>query len=233
MQFMLDYQIMSLLVTIFISVFVGVYLIMIWHRQEHRLLSDLPFVFGVTFIAHAVNNLIRLLPTITTLGMALELFKIRTVVILATVLPIMAALLQIWWPRGQKLHTRTLLVMALYWLSVVIISPTTEIILLLCVPLVLVTTITLAATFTITWKTKRLQEVRSDLMVLSLILASIGQIIATDLILNSIFNAASTIIAGIALVNPRRHHDYAPQQSTKAQLPSTTPIVSSNGEGSS
>ncbi|MCF2137253.1 MAG: hypothetical protein K9W43_08435 [Candidatus Thorarchaeota archaeon] len=231
MQILFDYQIMFLFVTIFISIFVGVYLIMIWHRQEQRLLSDLPFVFGVTFIAHAVNNLIRLLPIITSIGMTLDLFKIRTVVILATVLPILAALLQIWWPRGQKLHARTLFAIGLYWALVVILSPSAEMILLLCVPLVLVTTVTLAATFTITWKTKRLREVRSDLMVVSLIFASIGQIIATDLILNSIFNAASTIVAGLALVNPWRRHSRSQQRPETVKMSKDTPVISSNVEG--
>ncbi len=206
MQQLVDYQSLSVFITILLSAIVGLYLIHIWRCQQNRLFSDLSLVFGITFVGHAINNFVRFLPSTGLVVMSLELFKIRAAIILATVLPIMAALLQIWWPRGRKYHTRVLVATAIYWLSVVAISPSIELILLLCIPLVLVTTVSLTATFAITWKTHRLREVRSDLMVVSLIFATIGQIVATDIIINSLCNAVSTVIAGIALVNPWRQH---------------------------
>ncbi len=207
MQSLFEGQFLPVFVTSMISLLVGFYLIHIWRKQDVRLLSDLPFVFGVTFVAHSINNVVRILPSIGIVEMSLTLFKFRALIILGTILPIFAALLRIWLPSFSKFHLRIEIALVVYWITVVLLAPTIEMILLLCVPLVLVSTITLSVTFGITWKTGRLKEVRSGLMVVSLIFATIAQVLATNLLVNSVLNAVSTILAGIALVNPWRQSD--------------------------
>ncbi len=208
--------------TTLVSFLVGLYLLQSWSRQEVRLYSDLPLVFGITFLSHGLNNLLRALVMDNVLPDSLWVFKIRSLVILGTVLPLMVALLEIWTPQYRRHHPRLIGLMTIYWVGAVFFSASQLTILLLCIPIVLTVTLLLALTFLITWKTRRLREVRSGLMVIALALISIGQITATNPIVNGLCNGLGTVTAAIALTNPWH------RSSSRTPVPGevTSPLVS-------
>ncbi|MHA2371402.1 MAG: hypothetical protein ACXAEB_00170 [Candidatus Thorarchaeota archaeon] len=204
MQFIPDLTIVSNLVTIALSTIMAMYLISIWYRQERRLNTDLPLMFGITFVAQAVNNLIRILPMLGLVEASMMLFRIRSMVIIATAFPLLGVVLHIWLPRFRKHHMRILGLLVVYWTLVAMFAPTEESIILLVMPIILTLTIGMIVTFLITWKTGRLKEIRSDLVVLSFIFGIASQIVATQIILNNTLTALATIVSTLGLTNPWR-----------------------------
>ena len=204
MQFFPDLTIASNLVTIALSTIMAMYLISIWYKQERRLNTDLPLMFGITFVAQAVNNLIRILPTLGLVEASMMLFRIRSMVIIATAFPLLGVVLHIWLPRFRKQHMRILTLLVLYWTLVAMFAPTEESIILLVMPIILTLTIGMIVTFLITWKTGRLKEIRSDLVVLSFIFGIASQVVATQIILNNTLTALATVVSTLGLTNPWR-----------------------------
>ena len=96
----------------------AVYLIIIWYRQENRILTDLPLMFGIVFIAHASNQFIVLLSESGYLEMTLEVFKIRALIVGGIALPLVGVLLHIWFPRLRRHHLKILSLVTLYWVIV-------------------------------------------------------------------------------------------------------------------
>jgi hypothetical protein len=94
------------------------------------------------------------------------------------------------------------------WIVICIFSPNETLILTLLIPSLLVFDLGMVVTFAITWKTGRLKEVRSDLMIVSLLIGFVSQIIkmpfqeaGMDWIPVTIA-AMSGVLAAIALTNP-------------------------------
>ena len=93
-------------------------------------------------------------------------------------------------------------------MSVLLLGPTQEIIMLLHLPIIIFFMGGMVLTFTITWKTGRLKEVRSDLMVFSSAFSFVGQagLVAFMAIglasVPAMITAISTALATLALVNP-------------------------------
>jgi len=91
----------------------------------------------------------------------------------------------------------------------------------LLIPLLLIFSLGMLTTFGITWKTGRLKEVRSNLMMLSLAIGFISQ--ALKLPLQSLgldwfivsIAAMTAVIAAVALANPWYHRSLAGRISTK------------------
>ncbi|MFW9800482.1 MAG: hypothetical protein ACFFD9_08600 [Candidatus Thorarchaeota archaeon] len=204
MQTLNDVTVTSVLVTIGLSVLMAAYLIRMWFHQEHRLNTDLPLMFGIVFLAQAVNNLIRLLPMVGILEMTLELFRVRALVIIATSFPLLGVVLHIWLPGIRRHHMKILAALVTYWVVAALLGPTEETIILLVMPVILTLTIGMVLTFAVTWKTSRLKEVRSDLMVVSFIFGILSQVVATDILLNNVLTALATLLATLGLTNPWR-----------------------------
>lgn len=191
-----------------ISIVLSTYLFLLWKRQDNRLITDLPLMFGITFIAHGFSNIIQTLSYLGFYEMTLDIFRVRAMVICGIALPMVGVLIHIWLPRWSKYHLRMLGLLLLYWIAVVLVGPSEEIIMALLIPILLVMFVGLILTFTITWRTGRLKEVRSDLLVVSLILALIsqtGKLALMSMGLGAIadfFMVASTICGTLAIVNP-------------------------------
>ena len=138
----------------------------------------------------------------------MEVFRIRAIVISGSALPLLVAVLNIWLPRIEKYHTRITILSIIYWVIVALLGPSQTMIMSLLIPLLLAFSLGMLLTFGITWKTGRLQEVRSDLMIVSLAIGFISQLLkiplqtmGLDWLVVSVA-AMTDVIAGIALTNP-------------------------------
>lgn len=186
----------------------AVYLIVMWFRQDNRLLTDLPLMFGIVFLAHTLNQLIVLLSESGYLEMTLEIFRMRAIIVGGIALPLVGVLLHIWLPRLQKHHLKILGLVTFYWIIVALFGFTQNMIMTFHLPIIVIFMGGMIITFAITWKTGRLKEVRSDLMVLSAIISLFGQmglimLLSMGLaVVWSILMVLSTLCATLALVNP-------------------------------
>lgn len=202
MQVPLDLPVIANLATATLSIVLSIYLFSLWYKQENHLYTDLPLMFSITFISHGVHNVIRILAEVGIYETTLEFFRIRSLIILGTTLPVLGLILHIWLPRFRRYHMRTLKFFTFYWCIVALLGPSEQIIMLLHIPFVIVFLTGMLVTFFITWKTKRLKEVRSDLMVVSSLVGIVGQIVASIAVLSNIVAAVATLIATFALANP-------------------------------
>jgi len=198
MQLTPDMGVLAYLSTAVLSVF----LLVLWARQKNHLYTDLPLLFGVMFMAQAFNSIIRTLPTLGVLEASLDVFRFRTLVMLGSVLPLTIIVLFIWLPRIRAKYTRILGALTLYWALVTLLAPSEALIMILCIPIILVLTVAMVVTFSITWKTGRLREVRSDFMVLCFVLGIMSQLTASMVLVNNALWALGTVAATLALTNP-------------------------------
>ena len=165
------------------------------------------------FLAQALNSIVRTLPALGIVEASFLLFQIRTLVILAVVFPLTLVALHIWLPRIRNRYSRVLGVLALYWVAVTVLVPSESLIMLLCIPILLVLDFAMIVTFFITWKTGRLKEVRSGLMVLGFILGFVSQLFTSMVVLDNVLLALATGTMTVAIINPwfRRGHPAAPK----------------------
>ncbi len=208
MQLSYDFSLLPGLAASVLAAIMAVYLIVMWYRQENRLMTDLPLMFGIVFICHATNQAILLLSEYGYLAATLEVFKMRAVIVGGIAVPLVGVLLHIWLPRIRKHHLRIIGLVALYWAAVLILGPTQEFIMLLHLPIIIFFMGGMVLTFAITWKTGRLKEVRSDLMVISSAFSLVGQtgmvaFVAIGLaFVPAVITGFATGLATLALVNP-------------------------------
>ena len=208
LQFTFNLTLFSGLAASLVAAIMAVYLIVLWNRQENKLLTDLPLMFGIVFIAHASNQIILMLSEYGYLLMTLELFRVRAMIVGGIALPLVGVLLHIWLPAIRRYHIRLIGLVALYWFGVLLLGPTPEIIMLLHLPIILIFMGGMVLTFAITWKTGRLKEVRSDLMVFSAALSFIGQATLVSFttmglaLIPAGITGFATALAALALINP-------------------------------
>jgi hypothetical protein len=208
MQVGTEFIILSGIMTIILSLAMSFFLGWKWYKQKVRLMTDLPLVFAVTGIFQVMNMLLLTLPNIGVLEPSLELFRIRSMVIGGAILPILGAVLQIWMPSYQKYHKRFVLLVSLYWFSIALLGPTDTLIMILTIPVLIAISIVMTITFIITWKTGRLKEIRSDLMIVSAILLMVCQILRVPLMTTPLFYVpdimlgASMVLIAIGIANP-------------------------------
>ncbi len=209
MQLGTEFVIFSSITIVIISAIVGTYLLRLWFKQSNRLLTDLPLVFAITAISHACQTLVVALSTLGIIEPSLEFFKLRSIIISASIIPVLGALLQIWAPRIQKYHMRLLMGVTAYWLLVVFFGTSDALIMTLTIPLILLVGLMMMVTFIITWKTGRLKEIRSGVMVISLPIIMVSQILRVPLLETSLFYVPdillviSLIITVFAFVKPK------------------------------
>jgi hypothetical protein len=79
---------------------------------------------------------------------------------------------------------------------VALLGPSEAFIMNLTIPLLFIISIAMMGTFVITWKTGRLKEVRSELLVLSMILMLVSQALRVPLMLTPLFYIPDVILIG-------------------------------------
>lgn len=222
MQTGTEFLILSGILTIIISAATGLLLGWKWYKQEVRLMTDLPLVFSISVISQAANSLVLTLGNTGVLESTMELFRFRTLLIGGGILPISATILQIWAPSHKKHHSKTVILLIMYWFSVALLGTSETIIMMLAIPVMIGISIMMTVTFIITWKTGRLKEVRSELLIGSIILAMVSQILKLSLMSTSMFYlpdvllAVSMIFIGLGIANPwyskekKDHHEEPP-----------------------
>ena len=201
--------ILSTVTTLLISAIVGVYLLRLWLKQSNRLLTDLPLVFAVTTLCSAVQVLILALMSMGVIETSLLNFKFRSLIISGSIIPVLGAVLQIWAPKIQKYHMRIIALVAIYWWAFAIFGSSESLIMTATIPLILISSIMLIVTFSITWRTGRLKEMRSGWMVIGVIPATVGQLLRVSLMNTPFFYipdvllTISFICIGIAFLKPK------------------------------
>jgi len=195
MQLGTELVIYSSLTIVTISAIVGIYLLRLWLRQSNRLITDLPLVFSITAISQACQTLVAALQNIGIIEPSLTFFRLRSIIISASIIPVFGAILQIWAPRIQKYHNKILMSLIAYWSVIALFGISEPFIMTFTIPLILVVGLMMMITFIITWKTGRLKEIRSEVMVIALPIIMASQILRVPLLGTSLF-----YIPGILLV---------------------------------
>lgn len=208
MQIGTEFVVLSGIVTIILSLMMSTYLGRKWYRQKVRLMTDLPLVFAISGICQTLNILLLTLPNIGMLEPSMELFRLRSIVISGAIVPILGAILQIWTPSYQKYHKRVVFLLTLYWFSIALLGSSEAIIMILTIPILLIISIVMMITFIITWKTGRLKEVRSELVIVSVLFMVASQILRVPFMSTSLFYvpdillAVSMILIALGIANP-------------------------------
>ncbi|TFG08607.1 hypothetical protein EU538_06830 [Candidatus Thorarchaeota archaeon] len=208
MQTLLDIATTAAVGAGILSILVSMYLLGTWHRQENRIWTDLPLLFGIAFLVLGFNVVFIALQGAGILPDTMELFRIRSVIVAGTVIPLLIAVLHIWLPRFKHRFSHIVAVVSVYWILVSFLGPSRELIMMMNIPLMLVFVTAVLATFIVTWKTNRLQEIRSDLMVLSsilLLISQVSKIVLIGLGLGFVSDGITTlgvISAAIGITNP-------------------------------
>jgi hypothetical protein len=224
MQTGTELVLVSSLATILLSAVISMYLGRQWYRQEVRLITDLPLVFAISFVSQTLNMIILTLPQLGFLTATMELFRLRSLVISGATVPILGALLQIWAPSIQKYHNRLVYLLLTYWISVALLGSTEESVMIMTIPVILGLGIMMMVTFLITWRTGRLKEVRSDLMIISVLFGMASQIIRVPLISTLLFYVPdvlltiSMVVGALALTNPWYHRERKAREEVPPEL---------------
>ncbi|MBY8997883.1 MAG: hypothetical protein KGD60_09135 [Candidatus Thorarchaeota archaeon] len=229
MQIGTELVLFSSMATVIISAVIGAYLGRKWLAQNVRLLTDLPLVFAIAFVSQAINITFVTLQHIGLLDTAMIFFRIRTVAIGGSIIPIFGAILQIWAPSIQRYHNRIVYLLVLYWLIIDFVGATEQLIMSLLIPVLIIVGIIMMATFIITWKTGRLKEVRSELMVVSVLFGMASQVLRVPLLTTLLFYipdvllTISMVLTAIAFANPWYNRE------TKSTLEESSQMVAFSG----
>ena len=208
MQIGTDLVLLSSMATAVIALSLAGYLGRKWLSQENRLLTDLPLVLAIAFVGQAFNITIVTLQHIGLLPATMIFFRIRTIGIGGSIVPIFGALLQIWAPSIQRYHNRMVYLLTLYWLGIDFLVATETLIMSLLIPVIVILGLVMMFTFIITWRTGRLKEVRSELMVLSVLFGLASQVLRVPLLTTPLFYlpdvllTISMVLTAIAFGNP-------------------------------
>jgi len=231
MQFGSELVLFSSFATITISVIIGLYLIRLWYSQENRLITDLPLVFSISMMSNAINMVMIIMPLVLDFTPSMEYFRLRSLIIGASIIPMIGALFQIWLPSKKKYHIRLLLLFTLYWGTIVFLGTTEEFIMMMCIPLIIITGIVIMATFIITMKTGRLKEVRSDFMIVSVIFSMASQMFRVSLVATPFFYIQdvlfmiSFIIIGLGFAIPNRNKGVKGKKEPESEIQENVDIT--------
>ncbi|MHA1908022.1 MAG: hypothetical protein ACW98Y_12050 [Candidatus Thorarchaeota archaeon] len=204
----LDISFLSTFATSIITFFVAGYLYRLWRGQSNRLMTDLPLIFSVSFLFTGGSMFLSSAPGLMIVEYSLALFRVRALFVCLSVMPMLAVILHIWLPRYAQWHRRVMAIIFVYWVVVAAFGPDEATIMSLVIPVLLVFNLAMIVTFAITWKTGRLKEVRSDLLVFGLSLAFVSQGLRVTLlnaglsVVGDVFNLLMLFIISLALVNP-------------------------------
>jgi len=169
-------------------------------------------------MAQGINMFLQHLPKTGLVELTLDYFRLRAMVILGTTLPLMVLVLNIWAFKYSRYHGRIFIGLIAYWTLAVLLSPNENVIMTLCIPPLLMLMVAMMATFIITWKTGRLQEIRSDVLIISFVIGIVGQGLKVPLTnmglehVADIMTMLMMVIATIGLVNPWRRREMKKEQ---------------------
>ena len=224
MQVGTDLVIISGFMTIFVSLAISIFLGRKWYKQDVRLMTDLPLVFAIAMICNTLNALFLTLPSIGVLEPSLDIFRLRSIAIGGAVVPVLGAMLQIWASKYEKYHNRIVLLITAYWFSVALLGTSEALIMSLTIPILLISSLAMMVTFAITWKTGRLKEVRSELLVISIFFVLISQVLRVPLMLTPLFYIPdailifSMVLLGLGFGNPWQSRDSKESSEEAEQL---------------
>ncbi|MGY5859227.1 MAG: hypothetical protein RTU63_07650 [Candidatus Thorarchaeota archaeon] len=210
MQSGTELVILSTLTTILISTTVGLYLLRLWYKQANRLITDLPLVFAVTTLSHSCQVLVLALQNLGILEISLEMLRLRSLIISGSIIPVIGAILQIWAPRIQRHHIKILAGITAYWWLIALFGMNESFIMNATIPLILIAGVMMFVTFVITWRTGRLKEIRSELMLVGIPPAMGSQLLRVALLNTAFFFVPdllltiSLVITGLAFLLPKR-----------------------------
>ncbi|MHA1859439.1 MAG: hypothetical protein ACTSUU_08350 [Candidatus Thorarchaeota archaeon] len=209
MQIPIDVTVTISIVASLLSMLLSIELILIWRSYENRLLTDLPLLFGLSFIFQGVNMLMQTLVLAGVFPDTLDFLRVRACVIYFVMTPPLPGLLQIWAHKYKRYHSRVLLAYTVYWFVVVVLAPSAVVLMGLLYPIMMIPGIGFIITFAITWRTRRLKEIRSDLALLGLIVIIVSQSLKIPLrhlglsFVSDILNAIGIFVGGLAFILPR------------------------------
>lgn len=224
MQTSTELVLISNFITILISASVGTYLLRIWLRQSTRLFTDLPLVFAITTISQAFQTFVLALPYTGLIEPSMALFRLRSVIIGGSIIPLVGAILQIWLPRIQKYHNKILIAVTAYWVFIALFGATESIVMTLTIPIIVIAALVMMVTFIITWRTGRLKEIRSEIMIAAIPFALVSQISRVPLLttpyfyISDIFLALSLLITVFAFTNPWRKSEQGSSQTKEDSI---------------
>jgi hypothetical protein len=225
LQTILDPTVISSMTTAFLSFCLSTYLYFLWKRQANRLYTDLPLMFSIIFISSAVSQILQALPLLGIIGDSVEMFRIRAFVVLVMVIPMVVVLLSILAPRWRRHHNKITATSAVYWIAATFLGTSREQIMTMVIPFLLVLMVGWLVMFSVTWKTGRLKEVRSDLCVFATILSLVSQggkvaMMAMGIgFVADIITAISVITYTVAMVNPWYKRELANAESVEVAAP--------------
>jgi hypothetical protein len=202
MQLENELVLISSMTIVIISGIVGTYFFRLWYKQKTRLITDLPLVFAVMAIGQACQNVIVTLQNLGILDDSVFFLKIRSLIIACSIIPLFGAVLQIWLPRIRKYHVRILAGISIYWAGVVVLGPTSEFVMALTIPLILISGLMMMVTFIITWKTGRLKEIRSSVVVLTIPIMLASQILRVPLLNTPLFYVPDLLLFATLVIMP-------------------------------
>lgn len=224
----MDITFISSFSTAIITAIVSIYLFRLWYRQSSRMYTDLPLMFSFSFLATAINMFLNAAPVLLQIEYTYSLFQIRAFFICLSVIPMLGMVLHIWLPRFAKWHIRIMAIIAAYWTAVTLLAPDEGTLMAFAIPVILAFTLSLIATFVITWYTGRLKEVRSDLLVFGLALAFVSQALRVTLlnaglsVVGDVLNLFGLVAVSLALVNPWYKPENRPREAPPEEIEANT-----------
>lgn len=224
MQVLTELQFMIGMVAGLASLATSCYLLYRWKKYPNRLLTDMPFLFGIITLLMAGNQIFVNLIAIGYIPDTLEIFRIRAVLIGGILLPLVLLLLHIWVPRYRKYYPHVILAFAAYWVGVSLLAPSREVIMIMDIPLLLAALVVMIVTFVITWKTGRLKEIRSDLLILGMLLMFISQVTKVWLLsigvgyIPDMLTSLGTIAIALGVVNPWYKEEMVPTKTRAVEV---------------
>jgi hypothetical protein len=221
MQLTIDVAFSSGILAGIIALIGGIYLANLWRKQPTRLLTDLPLVFAFSFILQGVNMFMLTSMNAGVLPDTLEVFKIRTFVIGGSVFPFLTIIMHIWISKYRNYFKHVISTLIVYWTAVTVLGPSTAIIMILVLPIMMVVMFGMIVTFAITYKTGRLKEVRSGLVLIAMAFMAFSQLTKVSLMtlgLSFIADTATvigTLLIVVAVANPWKEIPKEPESTVQ------------------
>ena len=201
MQLVIELTFWSGILAGLLSLIGGIYLAHLWYKQPTRLLTDLPLVFAFSFILQGVNMFMLSSMNAGVIPDTLEVFRLRTFVIGGSVFPFFTIILHIWISKYSKYFKHVLSVLIAYWTIATIFGPSIPMIMIMVLPIMMVVMFGMILTFAITYKTARLKDVRSGLLLVAMAFMTFSQLSKVALIAMGLaFIADTATVIGTFLI---------------------------------
>ncbi|MFW9849705.1 MAG: hypothetical protein ACFFF4_11210 [Candidatus Thorarchaeota archaeon] len=208
MQLVIELTFWSGILAGLLSIIGGIYLVHLWYRQSTRLLTDLPLVFAFSFILQGVNMFMLSSMNVGILPDTLEVFKMRTFVIGGSVFPFLTIIMHIWLSKYSKYFKHVIATLMVYWTIATLVGTSTSMIMVMVLPIMMVVMFGMIGTFAITYRTDRLKEVKSGLILIAMAFMAFSQLTKVALMamglafVADIATVIGTFLIVLAVANP-------------------------------